>query len=133
MVGSIGKETTYFVKGPTGKTTLHWISGFNTRVLISVGHIWRCPIAVICCITAQCSDCAQPIQTGEYFPHVVQTMDQNFLYIEAFDISIKTIFYVKSSTILHFYRNNSGLVYNLNIRQNASRILVKRMISQALT
>ena len=59
------------------------------------------------------------------------TMQQNFLYVDVFykDRS----FYEKSTFILHFYRNISGLVYNLNIRQYVSSIALKRMRSQALS
>jgi len=58
-------------------------------------------------------------------------MDQNFLYIEVFNKD--NSFYEKSTFILHLYRTISGLVYNLNIRQYVSSIVVKIMSSQALS
>jgi hypothetical protein len=42
-------------------------------------------------------------------------------------------FYENSTFILHLYRDISGLVYNLNIRQYVSSRVVKRMRSQALS
>ena len=44
-------------------------------------------------------------------------MDQNFFYIQVFYED--NYVYEKSTAILQLYRNISGLVYNLNIRQNA--------------
>jgi hypothetical protein len=58
-------------------------------------------------------------------------MEKNFLYNAVFYED--STFYVKSTFILHLYRNISGLVYNLNIRQYVSSILAKRMRSQALS
>jgi hypothetical protein len=58
-------------------------------------------------------------------------MEQKFLYIAVFYKGSR--FYEKSTFPLHLYRNISGLVYNLNIRQYVSSIVVKRMRSQALS
>jgi len=58
-------------------------------------------------------------------------MDRNFLYAAVFykDSS----FYEKFTFILHLYRNISGFVYNINIRQYVSTIGEKRMRFQALS
>jgi hypothetical protein len=58
-------------------------------------------------------------------------MDRNFLYVAVFYKD--SCLYEKSTFILHLYRNISGLVYNINIRQYASGIAVKRMRFQALS
>jgi hypothetical protein len=58
-------------------------------------------------------------------------MEQNFLYN---DVLYKdSWFYEKSTVILHLYRNISVLVYNLNIRQYVSTIVINRMSSQVLS
>ena len=58
-------------------------------------------------------------------------MEQNFLNAAMFykDSSV----YEKSTFIIQLYRNITGLVYRLNIRQYVSSLVVKRMRSQALS
>ena len=58
-------------------------------------------------------------------------MEQNFLYGVVFYKD--SCFYEKFTFILHLYSNSSGFVYNINIRQYVSSIVVKRMRFQALS
>jgi hypothetical protein len=58
-------------------------------------------------------------------------MEQDFLYIVVFYNN--SSFYEKSTFILYLYTNISGLVYNLNIWQYVSSIVVKKMRFQALS
>jgi hypothetical protein len=71
--------------------------------------------------------------TDVSFPPIVETKDQNFLYVAAFYTD--NCFYEKSTIILHLYRNYyiPGLVHNLNTRQYVSSIAVQRMRTQAIS
>jgi hypothetical protein len=55
------------------------------------------------------------------FSHIVQIMDRYFLYVAVFYKD--NFFNEKSTVILHLYRNISGLVNNINVRQYVSSIL----------